>query len=91
MAESGRRAALYESAVVSLVEAGVLAPHVGEIFTGVVTEVDRDEPTNGSIVIAEPAVEARVRAESPLPLGERVQVRLVAADVERRVSRFELA
>jgi exoribonuclease R len=89
MEESGRRSGAYESAVLSLVEAGVLAPSVGQTFTGVVTEVDRDD-RSGSVVLRDPAIEARVVGASPLPLGEAVTVRLAEADVARRSVRFEL-
>ncbi|MDP9443979.1 MAG: RNB domain-containing ribonuclease, partial [Actinomycetota bacterium] len=91
MQESARRAAAYESGVVSLVEAGVLASRLGEMFDGVITEVDADDPCHGSVVVVDPAVEARVQGAARLPLGARVRVRLVEADVERRVVRFALA
>ncbi len=92
MQESGRRAGQYESAVVELTEAGVLAPQVGETFTGVIVEVDHDDPTKGAVLIREPAIEARVSTSAgELPLGEQVQVKLVEADLTSRQIRFELA
>jgi len=90
MEQSGRRAAQYENAIVSLVEAGVLAPSVGETFSGVVTEVDHADPRSGAVVVREPAIEARLTGQEPLPLGERVDVRLAEADVASRTVRFEL-
>ena len=78
--------------MVSLVEAGLLAHRVGESFDGVVTEVDDHQPTNGVVMLTDPAVEARVSSpERPLPLGERITVRLTEADVTRRLVRFEPA
>ena len=89
MDESGRRASRYESAILNLAEAGVLAPSVGRTFTGVITEVDREEPCFGSVVVRDPAIEARVEGSQPLPLGRQVQVRLAEADPATRTVRFE--
>jgi hypothetical protein len=77
--------------VLDLVEAGVLAGSVGATFSGVVVDTDERDPRSGTVVIAEPAVEAPVRSTSPLPLGDAVQVRLEAADPSRREVRFTLA
>jgi len=90
MQESSRRAGRYESEVVNLAEAGVLAARVGETFVGTVVEIDHERPGRGVVVVREPAIEARVDGVGPLPLGERVRVRLVEADVARRLIRFEL-
>lgn len=91
MKESDRRAAAFDRAVLDLVEAGVLAGSVGETFTGVVVDTDDRDPRSGTVVIADPAIEAPVRATSALPLGDTVQVRLEAADPARRTVRFALA
>ena len=91
MKESDRRAAAFDRAVLDLVEAGVLAGSVGQTFDGVVVDTDDRDPRSGTVVIADPAVEARVRSESPLPLGESVSVRLEVADPARRLVRFTLA
>ncbi|MGI8700650.1 MAG: RNB domain-containing ribonuclease [Nocardioidaceae bacterium] len=92
MEEADRRAHQFEGAVLSLVEAGTLATRVGETFRGVVTEVDARDPSAGSVVLRDPAVEARVSAPegATLPLGRDVVVRLVKADPATRVVRFEL-
>ena len=87
MRESGRRAGRYESGVVSIVEAAVLAPAAGRVFAAVVVETD---DRGGVVQLAEPAVTARCAGDR-LPLGKRVDVRLVAADVGERQVRFELA
>jgi exoribonuclease R len=91
MQESGHKASQYESAIVALVEAAVLQPHVGDSFPGVVVSVDDDHPENGDVVIQEPAIEGRVTSDRPLPLGTDVSVRLVEADPSERRIRFELA
>ena len=90
MKESDRRAAAFDRGVLDLVEAGVLAGSVAEVFAGVVVDTDAKDPRKGTVVIADPAVEAPVRAPAPLPLGERVQVRLDEADPSRRAVRFSL-
>ncbi len=89
---SGRLSSRYERAVLDLVEAGVLAPHVGESFTGVVVDVDEEKPTRGVVSIPDPAVEDRVisGSGSPLPLGTETQVRLTTADVGSRQVEFTL-
>lgn len=92
MGAADQRSHLFEGAVLSLVEAGILAGRVGETFTGVITEVDDREPSTGSVMVRDPAVEARVIAAGggQLPLGHEVPVRLVEADPVKRVVRFEL-
>ena len=90
MRESGRRANQYENAVLDLVEAEVLAPRVGEEFTGVVVEVDDKDETSGEITLQEPAVEAKVVGTGPLPVGEEVTVTLAEADPASRKVRFRL-
>jgi exoribonuclease R len=89
--DAGRRAAQYESMVLSLVEAGVLHTRVGETFPGVITDVDEKDPTRGKVTLQEPAVEARVSASGALPLGTEVMVRLAQADIDSRSVAFELA
>ena len=90
MQESSRKASAYENAILDLVEAEVLRPHVGSTFRGVVVAVDEKDPKVGDVVVEEPAVEARVTSGEPLPLGTAVEVTLVEADPDRRTVRFEL-
>ncbi len=86
MRESTRRANAYERAVLDLVEAAVLRDRVGEDFAAMLVDVDDRRPTRGDVVLREPAVEAPVVGEAPLPLGTDVVVRLTEADpVGRRV------
>ncbi|HSO02151.1 MAG TPA: hypothetical protein VLS46_06465, partial [Gaiellaceae bacterium] len=88
MERSNRRAQQYEAGIVSTVEAAVLERSVGDVFDAVVVEVDEDG--GGDVQLAEPAVTAKCEGED-LPLGERVRVRLVLADVAKRQVRFALA
>ena len=86
MAKSAGRAGQYEAGIVSVVEAALLEPHVGETFEAIV--VDLDERRGATIAIRSPAIRARCRGDD-LPLGGRVRVRLQAADVMQRLVRFE--
>ena len=79
MEDASRRAKKYERGVVDLVEAMVLAPHLGRTFTGTVLEVDPEEDF-GVLQLPDPAVEAKVRG-AELVLGEQVSATLVAADL----------
>ncbi|MEQ9094289.1 MAG: RNB domain-containing ribonuclease, partial [Miltoncostaeaceae bacterium] len=90
MARSGRRASTYEGAVTSLVEAAVLAPHVGGTIEGTVVTRDAGAPHRGLLMLDDPAVAARIAGPegSRLPLGERVRAVLVEADVDTRTVRF---
>ena len=90
MQASSQKAGSYERAVLGLVEAAVLRPHVGQSFPGVVVAVDEKERTRGDVVVQEPAVEADVSSSAPLPLGTDVEVRLAEADPVSRTVRFEL-
>ncbi|GAB7007840.1 RNB domain-containing ribonuclease [Nocardioides sp. AN3] len=90
MRDSGHKAGAYEGAILDLVEAGVLAPHVGETFAGAIVELDEREEGRGTVTIQEPAVEAKVTGTAPLPLGTDVTVTLTKADVDTRTVAFEL-
>ena len=80
MAAADKRAHELERAVVDLAEAVVLAPRVGAEFDAVVVE----SGTKGGLVqLVEPAVRARC-AGADLPLGQRIRVRLTAADPATR-------
>ncbi|QWF20611.1 RNB domain-containing ribonuclease [Nocardioides sp. LMS-CY] len=88
---SGSRSRTYERAVLDLVEAGVLASRVGEVFGGVVVDVDDKDERRGVVVLHDPDVEAVVGSEeTPLPLGTDVRVRLTTADVATRRVEFQL-
>jgi exoribonuclease R len=93
MEKADQRAHQFDAAVLSMVEAGLLAGRVGATFAGVVTEVDEREAGHGLVMLREPAVEAAVVAAdgTALPLGEQVEVRLVEADLATRTVRFELS
>jgi exoribonuclease R len=90
MRESARRANTYEREVLDLVEAVVLRPRVGQSFAGMVVATSGKDPAQGEVMVADPAVEARLDSGdgSPLPLGQDVRVRLTEADPARRRVRF---
>jgi exoribonuclease R len=83
MASAARRAAAVDRACTDLVEATVLAHHVGEMFDAVA--LDRD-----TVQLQDPAVVARCEG-ADLPEGEAVRVRLVMADPTTRTVRFAAA
>jgi len=91
MADSGRIAAKFERKCADVVEASLLADRVGEVFDGVVVEVDaRPGKANqrGEVMLADPAILARVDGEE-LILGEPIRVRLVTASVPEAKVQFE--
>ncbi len=90
MRDSGRRAHAYENAVLDLVEAATLEHRVGETFEAVVLEADNDDQRKGSVMLRDPAVEAPVVSQSPLPVGEDATVTLTEADPTTRRVRFTL-
>jgi exoribonuclease R len=74
-----------ERAIVDFVEATVLAPHVGETFQAVVTDIN--ERGRARVQLRDPAVVARLPAEG-LTLGAEVLVRLDEASPDERTVRF---
>jgi exoribonuclease R len=86
---SNRRAQQYESGIVSMVEAAVLEPSVGQTFEAVVVDIDESDG-GGTVQLKEPAVTARCEGDD-LPLGELVDVTLEVADVMKRLVRFARA
>ncbi len=79
MDESDRRAKKYERGTIDLVEAMVLAPHLGQTFTGTVLEVDTEDDY-GVLQLPDPAVEAKVKG-GDLVLGQQIPATLVSADL----------
>jgi exoribonuclease R len=86
MAKSAGRAGQYEAGIVSIVEAALLAPRIGDTFEAIVVELHKRRG-GATVAIRQPAVTARCRGDN-LPLGGRVLVRLEEADVMRRLVRF---
>jgi exoribonuclease R len=87
MAASDAQANRVDRACLSQVEAWVLADRVGEMFPAVVLHA---EARGGEVFVADPPVLARCAGDD-LPEGERITVRLVEADVERRKVAFQAA
>ena len=83
MEQSTRKAQQFEAGIVSLMEAAVLGPYVGETFSAVVVDLDE---RGGVIQLADPPVTAHCNGDD-LPLGEEVEVICEKADiVSRQVS-----
>jgi exoribonuclease R len=91
MRASDRRAGHYQRAIIDLVEALVLAPHVGETFGGSITAVAPGDARSGTVMLRDLAIEAPVSASAPLALGAQVPVVLAQADPARRVIAFVVA
>jgi exoribonuclease R len=89
MAAADRRAGEVDRACIDVVEAAVLGDRIGETFEGVVIDVRKDN--GGTVQLVEPAVLARTGPGPTVRLGERIDVRLVDADVATRTVRFEPA
>ena len=87
MAEADRRAHELERECVALMEAAVMHGREGEEFDAVAVETD--PKGGGTVQLADPAV--RASCDGELPLGDRVRVKLVEADVATRSVRFTLA
>ncbi|KUN05050.1 ribonuclease II [Streptomyces yokosukanensis] len=79
MAEGSRIAGTVERECVDIVEAALLKDRIGDVFDGCVVAVDEHRPTVGTVQLISPAVIGRVEGD-PLPLGERLRVRLTRAD-----------
>jgi exoribonuclease R len=80
MAAGSQRGAAVDRACTDLVEAAVLAPHVGDVMDALAL-------TETSVQLMDPAVVAPCDGD-PLPVGEPVRVRLVEADLDTRTVRF---
>lgn len=88
MQDSARRSNKYERGIVDLVEAMVLATHIGQQFDGVLIDVEPDR-RSGRLQLQDPAVEARVKGDR-LRLGTEVNATLVAADLVKGVVDFRV-
>jgi hypothetical protein len=74
---------------VDIVEAALLKDRVGEFFDGCVVDVEERRPTVGKVQLDSPAVVAPIESDAePLPLGERLRVRLTQADPAAARVRF---
>lgn len=87
MGRGDRKAGELDRACVDLVEAALLTGREGETFAAVVVDVSS---TGGVVQLADPPVRGRCDGAG-LPLGERIDVRLVTASVDERTVRFQPA
>ncbi len=84
MATADQHAHAVDHAVVNLAEAVLLQDRVGEVFEGVVVEVEDD---HGEIQLRDPPVRTRIDGPN-LPLGQEIRARLARADVAARTIIF---
>jgi VacB/RNase II family 3'-5' exoribonuclease len=87
MQHADRLAHEVDRAVIDMTEAWLLRDQVGHTFHAVVIDADEGAAT---VVLDDPDVRARCSG-SGLAAGERIDVRLVVADVATREVRFEVA
>jgi exoribonuclease R len=85
MASSDHLAHEVDRAVVDATEAWLLQDRVGEVFTALVLDA---EESSAAVLLDDPAVRARCSGHH-LPEGERINARLVEADLVTRKVRFE--
>jgi exoribonuclease R len=85
MADADHRAHEIDRAVIDETEAWILRDRVGERFT--VTVIDAD-PRAATVVLDQPAIRARCDGDD-LPVGDKITVTLVEADVTKRQVRFQ--
>jgi exoribonuclease R len=89
MSTTDRTAGAATRGAVDLTEAMLLKDRIGEEFDAAVVDVDNNHHhKGGAVAIAEPPVRARCEG-TDLPLGERIRVRLVEADPDRRKVLFK--
>ena len=55
-----------------------------------VVDVDEKDDKRGTVTVQDPAIEARVTGDEPLPLGNEVTVQLTEADLGSRSVVFSL-
>jgi exoribonuclease R len=90
MRDSDRRANGYQRAIIDLTEALILASRVGEVFDGSIIAIAGNDAGTGTVMLREPAIEARVTSAGALVLGADVKVKLMEADPARRATTFAL-
>ncbi|MBS1905945.1 MAG: RNB domain-containing ribonuclease [Actinobacteria bacterium] len=85
MRASAQRSSTLNSRTLDLVEAAVLAPHVGETFAAVVI---RRNGTRGTVQIADPPVTASMALPDSAAAGATIQVVLNSVDVTKGQAAF---
>lgn len=87
MAASGSLSHKADRAVVDMAEAWLLQDRIGQSFEATVIDADDKAAT---IVLDEPAVKARCNGNGSRPeIGSRITAKLIEADVNARVVKFE--
>ena len=87
MGKARQTGAKNEKEVIAAMEALTLSGHEGETYSGVILDAKEH---SGHIMLSDPAIMAPVEGED-LPVGERVEVDLTKADLEKRQVAFALA
>ena len=87
MGKARQAGAKNEKEVIAAMEALTLSGHEGETYSGVILDAKEH---SGHIMLSDPAIMAPVEGED-LPVGERVEVDLTKADLEKRQVAFALA
>ena len=80
MTEADRRAKRFERGIVDLVEVLVLHDRIGQSFRGTIVDVDDQDGDRGSLLLEDPAVEARLVGKR-LEAGEEVDATLESANM----------
>lgn len=88
MAAGGRIASNYENGTINLIEALTLSDRIGQTLTGVIIDAN-GEKGRGEIIIADPAIKARI--DGDVGLGDTVDVTVSDVDVAARTVRLALA
>ena len=83
MSTTDRTAGAAARGAVDLTEAMLLKDRVGEEFDAAVVDVGNNHHKGGAVAITDPPVRARCEGDD-LPLGERIRVRLIEADPDKR-------
>lgn len=87
MQAADAKAKKYERAIVDLLEVFMMKDRTGETFVATLIDVEKGN-THGSVMLRDPAVEARVNGAN-LPLGEEIAVRVASVDEEKGMVTFE--
>jgi len=88
MQRSSSRASQLNARTIDLVEAALLAPHVGDEFEAAVIRAANGEGS-ATIQLADPAVTARAKVPASAAPGSTVRVRVTSADVAAGRAQFQ--
>lgn len=81
MRTSAQRSSTLNARTIDLVEAALLAPHIGETFDAVV--IRRSNGSHGTVQLADPPVTASMALPEAATPGASLRIRLLSADVAK--------